>query len=1604
MKKRGTKRLLALALCLCLVAFGRPVPALAMAGTDVAAAPGSAVTSTPPAASAPGSEESDEESTESIPPALTSAVPQEDAPQPDAPAGSGLGPDVEPPAIQVTLSEAANALAPAPRAGSVTVGSWAELKAAVAARAADIEFFAGSTFSVTETIVVDYPVTIHNAGAAREISFTGVLFDVRDGGALTLQDMKLAGQNLANADRLVTVASGGSLTLGNGAVLHSSTGGGVYVDGGALTMRDGSGITGNTADEGGGVYLTGSTATFQMEGGEITGNETTDAYPGGHGGGVYVAGGAKMTMSGTAQIGGAGQGNITGVNGRGGGVYLTGAGSRLDMAGGGILGNSARFGGGVYVDGGAQMTLSGTAQIGGSGSGEGNASANRGGGVYLAGADSALTMTGGGITGNTANAGEGGGVYVSNGTFTLTDGSIADNSAGESGGGMMVGSGGTFIMDGGSVTGNTALGDYGGGVYLANGAFTMNGGSITGNRAKRGGGVTVAVASGNTFTMKDGEVGDNTTAGVIGVGVSTASDDVFDHQGGRLFVTPADWAALKAAVEDAGAPTKPAATEVLIGGNLYAVDNGTTTTGTIKVTRKLAIHSAAIPGAPFTITRDGGFTGNFFNVGSGGDLTLENVALDGNKDIVNVDASLVLVENGGKLTLGGGAALKDNFVQRISNGGAVYVDGGTLTMQDGSSISKNAGHYGGGVYLAVGSSFNMLGGSISGNDARLGGGGVYLDNRSVNPTIFTMQGGSITDNKADGNGGGVCVRGKGKQFVMTGGAITGNSADEMLSYYACGGGVYVDGGATMSMSGAAQIGGSGTGEGNEAFRNGGGVYVTDTGSSFNMTGGKIIGNKASGSSPDGNGGGVAVASGATMKMSGAAQIGGGTGEGNTARSGGGVYVTGADSKLDMTGGRILGNRAASSGGGVCVGGGATMNTSGAAQIGGGSNDEGNTADNGGGVYLNGAGSLLTMTGGRILGNQGSRQGGGVYVDGGATMKMSGAAQIGGSGLDEGNEAPNGAGVCVWGTDSKLDMQGGSILGNETSAAGPGGGVYVAGAGSRFDMTGGRILGNEAGDGGGVQVSAGATMNMSGTAQIGGSAPGEGNKANNGGGVYVAGDTFHMTGGSVTGNTAIVNGMAVYVASAQDVEIQGGLVAARGGDTVYVNNTGVTFTVSGGAVMQTDPNGRAITSKGSGEDKVQIKGNGTVYSRGKAVVYDDPALTFPGPSGNGLVILQTDDNAPYKAGTDNDLRYTPAATVQWALENGAGGIRYEKGSNAGFLPLGVAVNPVDPPPSLYILTVEWGQGGKVSGTASGSYAKDTAILAEATADPGYRFTGWTADGITIDTKANPLTFKMPDKPVTLTANFTKDEAPDPGPSYTWRTLYDPDTGVKASGYFTSSAALEVKDRLLHAKGDCEVCDDIRTRQDRGELIALFDIGLASGKYTGSLDVEIPVEAKYNGQEVLIIHCKDKVLESRTVKAENGLAKGTFSSLSPFAVVQAGAATIITGLPKDYTLLVGRSVSWTPAPAGGAWSYDKDMLSMTQDGDTYTFTALKTGRATATYTVDGMPHTINITINASAIPQTGNPFNPWPYLLLMLAALAGCISLLLYRKCRYIKRHG
>jgi len=237
-------------------------------------------------------------------------------------------------------------------------------------------------------------------------------------------------------------------------------------------------------------------------------------------------------------------------------------------------------------------------------------------------------------------------------------------------------------------------------------------------------------------------------------------------------------------------------------------------------------------------------------------------------------------------------------------------------------------------------------------------------------------------------------------------------------------------------------------------------------------------------------------------------------------------------------------------------------------------------------------------------------------------------------------------------------------------------------------------------------------------------------------------------------------------------------------------------------------------------------------------------------------------------------------------------------------------------------------------------------------------------------------------------------PAPGPTYYYRTLTDLPTGVTVSGQMTSSAALTVQSQGLHAQGTCSACDEIRERQAAGELIILYDISV-SGGYSGSLEVSIPVDAKDNGQTVTILHCRNGVLESINVTVSNGMAKGTFTSLSPFAVVQARGGAI-SGLPDAYTLLVGQSVSWTPSPVDGAWSYDSDYLTMSESGGIYTFTAQKIGRTVATYTADGVSHSVNITINGATIPQTGDVSNPLPFLLLALASLCGMGALALYRK--------
>jgi len=176
--------------------------------------------------------------------------------------------------------------------------------------------------------------------------------------------------------------------------------------------------------------------------------------------------------------------------------------------------------------------------------------------------------------------------------------------------------------------------------------------------------------------------------------------------------------------------------------------------------------------------------GRLFNINEGITLVLENnITLHG---IENNVLPLVYL-SGGNLIMNSGSSIinnKNTIGDGIWFGGGVFVEeDGTFTM-NGGTISGNAGGLAGGVNVL--GTFTMNDGIISGNTANRNGGGVNLEKG-----IFTLNGGTISGNNAN-VGGGVSVRGT---FTMNGGTISGNSVTGV------GGGVYVGHSSDMSRIG-----------------------------------------------------------------------------------------------------------------------------------------------------------------------------------------------------------------------------------------------------------------------------------------------------------------------------------------------------------------------------------------------------------------------------------------------------------------------------------------------------------------------------------------------------------------------------------------------------------------------------------------------------------------------------------------------------------------------------------------------------------------------------------------------------------------------------------
>ena len=320
-----------------------------------------------------------------------------------------------------------------------------------------IELENASASLTLQNVVIDgarYSVAAENAAK------TDSIIKAANGGTIVLQSGAILENNKAAQFGSGILANNGvKITMGDGAVIRNNTnrnyelGGGILLGNGSTFTMNGGEISGNTANGGGGVAIIGS--TMVMNGGTISNNSTyKTSGQGSYGAGVYVAdyanasggdilftptpasfemNGGKITGNTALDYGGGvltfpqknqkititiNNGEISGnkvTNGSGGAVAAFFDGTELNIKGGTLTGNSAyQFGGGAFLYQATHVTISGGTIS------ENKASA--GGGVCLY-YYSAAKQTGGSIENNVAV--EGGGVY--GGTYTMTGGVIKDN-------------------------------------------------------------------------------------------------------------------------------------------------------------------------------------------------------------------------------------------------------------------------------------------------------------------------------------------------------------------------------------------------------------------------------------------------------------------------------------------------------------------------------------------------------------------------------------------------------------------------------------------------------------------------------------------------------------------------------------------------------------------------------------------------------------------------------------------------------------------------------------------------------------------------------------------------------------------------------------------------------------------------------------------------------------------------------------------------------------------------------------------------------------------------------------------------------------------------
>ncbi len=198
------------------------------------------------------------------------------------------------------------------------------------------------------------------------------------------------------------------------------------------------------------------------------------------------------------------------------------------------------------------------------------------------------------------------------------------------------------------------------------------------------------------------------------------------------------------------------------------------------------------------IRRDNNWTGSLFEVPARAKLILENIIVDGNKNVTGAEP---VADVSGELVLNNSSIKDANGI----DGGAVYLDNGALTFKNKGVIEYNTAVNGAGVYMT--GSEAVITGNICedyssanyGNPDRTNwefryntfsgcGGAVYMENGTVKDCEIVAN--SPAAGAADTMGGGIYVE-SGKVINTVVGAVEGEGTSFSNSAHT-GGGIYAE--------------------------------------------------------------------------------------------------------------------------------------------------------------------------------------------------------------------------------------------------------------------------------------------------------------------------------------------------------------------------------------------------------------------------------------------------------------------------------------------------------------------------------------------------------------------------------------------------------------------------------------------------------------------------------------------------------------------------------------------------------------------------------------------------------------------------------------------